>query len=113
VAQPGYATCKRSRRAAPAGEDALPGERQSPSPVQVKHGLGWPGSAEQSLAGPSGLHVAVRERALRGPHVAVRGRALRVPHGAVRGRALRGPHVAVRRWVLRGPHMAVRRTASR
>ena len=69
--------------------------------MQVKHGLGWPGSAEQSLAGLSGLHVAVRERALRGPHV------------AVRGWALRGLHVAVRRWVLRGPHMAVRRTASR
>jgi len=67
----------------------MPGERQGPSPVQVKHGLWWPGSAEQSLAGPSGPHVAVRERALRGPHVAVRGRALR------------------------GPHMAVRRTASR
>ena len=57
--------------------------------MQVKHGLGWLGLAEQSLAGPSGPHVAMRER------------------------ALRGPHVAVRRWVLRGPHMAVRRTASR
>ena len=103
MAQPWHGVCKHGHRAARAPGDECPGHRPearwSWALERRQQELGFEG---RSRAGPSGPHVAVRERELQGPHVAVRERKLQGPHVVVRER-MPGSHQLP--W---GPHMDVR-----
>ena len=88
MAQPWHGVCKHGHRVAPAPGDECPSHRPkarwSRALERRQQELGFGG---RSRAGPSGPHVAVREKKLQGPHMVVRERAL----GS-------HPHMDVREW---------------